>query len=498
MKRIMALLIVLLCSATAWAQLASLPDDSRFDETVEFKTDADGESLRAMIDGLARSIGLTPIVDSVPDTTILYNIDDPKPFRQIWQIVLTQYNLDYVLQPNNVVVIGPSASLAQLKGVNPTAMSDSTDGEPVLTKFYRVNNQPSDVAVILRSAVPGIEVQELSSVSSIAVLGTQAQQDQVQATLDQFDSVAEQIILEQRIYSLSNAKASELAEVLGNTNLNSSTTVSTIGADDAAASEDAPVNNSSTFSVVADDRTNSLIVTAPASIQARIAEIIPSLDTPQRQVNVQVRIQEIKTSTARDLGVNLTAGVGNFAATVLDTGLSFIFDAQNAISGLNIGAVLDTLEEQGLSRRVDDSSVTVLDNETGEIQSGGTIYISIAGADENIERTIPYGVQIEVTPQISADGRIIMNVSARVENPISDTGDPAFLEISTRRVNSTVTLEPGQTVLLGGLFQNEFTTSDKRVPVLGSIPLVGNLFKTSTEEESNTELLLIVNAMVIE
>lgn len=480
MKRVTCLLGLLaaLLLTSAFAQPSALPDDARFDTPVEFKTEPDGESLRTMLAALARSIGLTAIVEDVPDVPIVYDIGDPKPFRQVWSLVLTLNDLDYALLDNDVIVVGPPSSVARVRGEDPAG----ADGmQERFQRFYKVQNDPSDVATILRRAVAGVDVEVLASVSSLSVLGTQAQHDRVQATLDQFDRAAEVVPLELRTYALSNADAETLAPILQNSG------VITAGE-----------NGKVSFTVVAEPRTNSLLVSAPASIQARIAELLPDLDVPQRQVNVQVRIQEISTRSARDLGINLNASVGKFAASVLETGLSFVFDPQSAITSLNIGAVLDTLETQGLARRVDDTTLTVLNNDTGSLQSGGTIIISIPGATQNIERTIPYGVQVEVTPRISSDGRVTLEVVAKVEDVLSNTNDPSFLHLSTREVVSTVTLEPGQTVLLGGLLQNVFTQSSSRVPVLGALPLIGPLFGSTSVEEDNVELLLIVDATVVD
>ena len=119
-----------------------------------------------------------------------------------------------------------------------------------------------------------------------------------------------------------------------------------------------------------------MLVTAPAEVQVQIAGLIEQLDVPQSLVNVQVRIQEITRNTAQNLGVDLSAGLGNFAFKALEESFQFVFDAQRAITGLNIGAVLDTLERQGLSRRVDDGNITIINNGVGRLQSGGTLVYS--------------------------------------------------------------------------------------------------------------------------
>ena len=510
MKRLfgLTLLAVLWCSAAA--QLAPLPEDARYSEPTVLVSKQDGEMLRALVESLARGVGLTPIVESVPDTVVSINVDSPKPFRQVWNTLLTLNSLDYVLQDNDVIVVGPTAAIAGLRSQTQTVGAADPNAD-TLSRFYRVNNSPADVALIIRQAVPGVEVSELPSVNSISVRGTQAQQDEVLGVLSQFDQATRATTAVLRIYTLANAKAATLAEVLQTSGVERSIDAvrDAAGADDSSpALPDAAVIATPTadaaqpFTVVADERTNSLIVTATPEIQAQIAALIPQLDVPQQQVNVQVRIQEITSRAADNLGINLAAGIGNFATTILGGSLNFIFDAQNAVSGLNLGAVLDTLESQGLSRRVDDSSMTVLNNQPFNIKSGGRIEITYPGPDGTISsRTINFGVIIEVTPRISSDGRVILDVTAEVSDlltPFNEGGIPQRIDFSERRVSSTVTLEPGQTVLLGGLVQNQFTQSQQGVPLLSSIPLVGNLFKTNSTSRTDTELLLVVTADVIE
>lgn len=472
---------------TAAAQLAPLPAEPRFDTPVTFRTASDGESLRAMVRALAGAINLTAIVDDVPDTLIIYDIGDPKPFRQVWHIVLTLNDLDYLLLENDVVVIGPPASVARLR--QPQAVQPLADA-PILQRFYRVSGDVGAIAAFLRQELPGLGINTFEALSALSVRGTAAQLAEVEAILAEIDRAAETVPLEQRLYALSNANATALAGVLQQAGLKSVTDA------------DGTVVQDFEFTVVAEPRTNSLIVTAPAALQRQLGELIAQLDIPQPQVNVQVRIQEIERRTAANLGINLTAGLGTFAATILDGGLNFVFDAQRAISGLNIGAVLDTLESQGLSRRVDDSTLTMLNNQAGRLQSGGRIELTFPSAQGDIQqRTIEFGVIIEVTPRISADGRVILEVNAEVSDllvPLAEGGIPNRIDFSERKVSSTVTLEPGQTVLLGGLFQNTFSNTVQGVPLLSSIPIIGSLFSTTTASERNTELLLVVNATVIE
>lgn len=488
--------LLLACSlfaSTASAQRAPLPDDERFDAPISLTTRGDGEELSSVVAALASVVQLTPIVDDVPDDLVRFDIRDPKPFRQVWNIVLGLHDLDYLLLENDVIVVGTEASVARFREQERVAEVDP-DSE-VVQRFYRVFGRPDDIATLLREAVPQVDVTVIGELDTLSVRGTETQQERVTETLDQFDRPVEEVALVQRVYTLSHARAEDLAEVLQESGVTATINGQAENGENGSRDE-------RLFTVVAEPRTNSLIITASAVLQDRIAELIEPLDMAQPQVNVQVRIQEISRRSASNLGIDLNAGIGSFATEVLGGGLNFVFDSQRALTGLNIGAVLDTLETQGLSRSLDDSTLTMLNNRTGRLNSGGRIEITFPGEDGQVqERTLEFGVIIEVTPQIAADGSVILEVVAEVSDlltPFGEGGIPQRIDFTTREVSSTVSLQPGQTALLGGLLQNSFTQTVRRTPVLGSIPLIGELFRSTVTEEDSTDLLLVVTADVLD
>lgn len=521
MKKL-SILLTLLFSLAASA-FAQFPDDPRFSAPTTLVTQTDGQPLRVMIDALARTVGLTPIInldDEIANKVVIYNIDQAKPFEQIWDILIVQEKLDYVLQANDVIVIGTPEAIAGLKTqATPVAVAVT---EEQVQEFFRVNNNPKDVAAIVERAVPGIVVEPFESVKSISVTGTLSQISQVRTVLSQLDSPITKIPYERRVYKLDNAQAASgdvpdpsdpsktvkvigLAEILAQTFEGVEVTVQQDAAAPAANGAAAPAVNAPAQSetakptIVADARTNSLIVTAPAEVQAQIAGVIEELDVPQPQINVQVRIQEMTRTAREDIGIDWSAGLGNFAFKTLQDSISFIFDAQQAVSGLNIGATLDALERQGLSRRVDDANVTVLNNGKVTLQSGGTIYVLIPGVDTNIERTIPYGVLLQLSPRLNNNGQIVVSVAARLDLlPPEGLTDKSLINLSSRNIQSTVTVEPGQTVLLGALFTNAATTSTKGIPILSTIPIIGSAFNKSETSKSDGELLLVLTADIID
>ncbi len=629
-----AVLMCCLGASLANAQrLAALPNDSRFDTPITLTTALGGESLGAIITAIANSVGLTPVLEDVPDELVNYEIIDPKPFRQIWNLVLSLNGLDYQLLPNDIIVVGIPESIGTV-GERGFAAGEDV---PVETRFYftrfvepgqieeRLNtllsNIDTDDLLVLEdflratadanpqleqapaadgtddgdAAQPAPQIffpatpfpapaaepaepegwQEDDSAPVVMLAGdasafyAQATDTTMQATAAEEPTLVERLIsvrvdndvlvvtapegiidqleriitaldapsqrpaapdpIVRRSYRLSNARAEELAPTLlealtgvrpagADTNNNVSirreslggarSAVTTSGGSDGSdiqLTTTTSTNNGGSvlttaeaINIAADTRTNRLIITAPESVQTEVASLLEELDTPQRQVSIQVRIQEMNVEVSRQLGINWNGGVGNFSTTFVDTGLNFVFDAQRALSGFNIGAVLDTLERQNVTRSVDDSTVLVLDNEEGRIQSGGTIFITLVGGSIAVERTIPYGLQITFLPQITGDGRINMQVDARIETVLSDTSDPNFLNIGSRNVTSSITLAPGQTVLLGGLLQNSVTEAQTGIPLLQDIPVIGSLFRNTSETTTQNDLVLVVTADVIE
>ncbi len=469
-----------------------------------------------------------------------YNLGAPKPFREVWDIVLTLNGLEYVLRSDNIVVVGPPETLA---GLQPQRNDTK---QPTVLRTYRIPNASSDanasgnnstlgqLASYLTSQFPrgsNITVIPFGQLGALSVRATVSQQARIAKLLKPFNAVNETKV--RRVYALSYAKAEDIATIFqasqpalpgtpattttisgGNTATNSGDSAATTTNRDTSASVSTPSTSgraavAASFAegelvVTPDPRTNRILVFGSEKVQTEIARLIRELDQPEKQVNVQVRIQEVSSDVTKRLGIDLTSAVGNFTTTLFGgdstNGLNFVFDAQNAISGFNLGAVLDAYENQNLARRVDDSNLTVLNNGEAQIQSGGTLFISIAGNGslQNIERTIEYGVQVNVVPQIANDGEVILDINGRVDTPLGDITDPALLNVQTRNLTSRVTLAPNQTVVLGGLIQNQVNDTTRKVPVLGDVPIVGNLFSTNNNSETGTELLVIVTANVLE
>jgi len=366
----------------------------------------------------------------------------------------------------------------------------------------------------LTQEIPGIQVRQIPGQKLLVIKGTQEQLQQAMEIVSRTDvPPPPPVELIQKVYKLSYANAANLAPLLQNAlqvkginaavivkgkqeaergsentdNTQAKATTKETGA--LVKQEDAQV------SIQADERTNSLIVLGQKHHLQLIDELVRQLDVPVAQVSVQVRIQEVTRTTLNNLGLNWEAAGGNLVAKLADAGLQLIFDATRSLAALNIGATLNALEKQGLSRRVNDSNITVLNNQTGRIQSGFTFFIRRV-RDGQVEK-IPYdaGVIVEVTPQVTNSDEIVLNVHTEVSDILERNPVDGDVDKLSKQVTETILrVKDGETVVIGGLIKNSTKRSKQGIPVLSDIPIVGALFSQTTRETEDNELIIVLKA----
>ena len=380
-----------------------------------------------------------------------------------------------------------------LKAADVAPQAPPPQAEATVRKLYPLRFADAEkVAPFLAREVPGIVVQTVPGQPVLSVRGTAKQLSEVESLLAQIDRAPEQgPPIFQRAFQLSNAKAKDLAQVLQE--------ALKAKAAPPAQGQGQSGNPTPTATVVADERTNTLIVTGTAEDLALVEGLIPRLDQAVPQVNLRVRIQEVQSNLTRSLGLkwNTIAG-GNVVASILDSGLSLIFDSTRSLAALNIVATLDALQRQGLSRALRDVNQTVLSNQTARLQSGETFLIRRV-VENRVER-VPFdiGIIVEVTPQITADGQILLNIRAEVSGNVQRNPVDGDVDRFTKQVvTTTLRVRDGQTVVLGGLTSQENTQTVQGVPILMDIPLIGELFKQRTGETTDRELLVVITADIL-
>ena len=423
--------------------------------------------------------------------------------------------------------------------------------DPVVQKVYTVKGSPDDIAALLAAQYPDLKVTKVGKTDALVISGRAGDAD---AALNLLAQVDRPVVVPaapagppvvQRVFQLSNAKAQDVKDVLlgvvgsgnnarstfGNTDLSQGANIG-----DAATLQPAPlpgqapplpatvpaapannagntnnavspadgVNanpNTPALSIIADPRSNSLIVRGSQDQIAQIAELMPTLDVRVPTINVELRIQEISESGSRSLGLDWTAGVGNFVTKIVGGSLSALFDITQSAAGFNIGATLNALEQQGFTKKINDANVTLFSGQTSPaiIKSGGQILINLVGTQTTIQRQIDYGVTIELSnPQVSPDGTIKFDVQSAVKDTLGAIDNPNLIRLTNREAQTSIALKSGQTALLGGLLSNTESNTTQGVPFLSSLPIIGDLFKTQTHSTERSQLLLVVTANLVE
>lgn len=275
-----------------------------------------------------------------------------------------------------------------------------------------------------------------------------------------------------------------------------------------------------------DVRTNTLIVRDIAARLDDVKALLHELDVPVRQVLIETRIVSASTEVGRQLGARWGAFSGNSdflnqgstnstpaspesaggAADRAGSGLVLLADQRQSSTvaasvirrRLLLELELSALENSGQAELIARPRVTTQDNVPASIRSGVRIpYQAQAGgtAGGSITEFVDAVLSLDVTPMITPDGHIIMQLSIRQDSVASGSGDiPA---INTNTVSTRVLVDNGDTLVLGGIFRDEQTREEIRTPLLGEVPLLGGLFRRTQQAARRTELLIFITPQIV-
>jgi type IV pilus assembly protein PilQ len=294
--------------------------------------------------------------------------------------------------------------------------------------------------------------------------------------------------------------------------------------------------------IISDDRTNALIIQDIPSVMPGIDRLLTQLDRKTQEVEIEARVVAATRSFARDIGTQLGIGWGNgpsavggassvgtsptstfgivpqypIVGTTVPTattgvqiplfsnmpvtsptsGLSFI----NATSNVRIDAILTMAESRGLLKILSRPRVVTQNNIQALVRQGVRVPI-VTQAQLGGPPTVTYVdafLRLTVVPQITSEGTIFLNVD--VENTTPDfgrqvQGNPTLI---TQQATTQVLVTDGGTVVIGGVIQTQNSVTITQVPLLGNIPMLGNLFKRTTVSTNNQELIFFITPRIIQ
>ena len=286
-------------------------------------------------------------------------------------------------------------------------------------------------------------------------------------------------------------------------------------------------------SIQADRGTNSLIITASEPQYRQLRAVIDKLDARRAQVQVESLIAEVNAEKAAEFGIQWQGALGKAGDTLIGLlGTNFGGGGENIINlargealpspGLNAGIANRTngiyvlgflaraLQSNGDGNILSTPSLLTLDNEeakivigqnvpfvTGQFSNSGGGNSGGANPFQTIERK-DVGLTLRVKPQISENGTIKMTIFQEVSSvQPSSINSSTGLITNLRTIESTVLVEDGSIVVLGGLLQDEFAGNEDQVPGLGDVPLLGNLFKNEKRSSKKTNLMVFLRPVVM-
>ncbi len=277
-----------------------------------------------------------------------------------------------------------------------------------------------------------------------------------------------------------------------------------------------PDDRNSGISIVADETNNSVVVSATPSEIKRIKHVLAEIDTLPQQVLIEATIAEVTLNDDLKFGLRWfferggnefkltdTLGPGGAIGAIAPAfaGFSYFLNTSNAKIALNALADITNVNV------VSSPSLMVLNNKRATLQIGDEVpvatqaAVSVITPDAPIVNAITFretGVLLNIIPRISDDGRVLLDIEQEVSDVKSTTSSTINSPtIQQRRIKTTVSVDDGGSIVLAGLMQDTATRKRQQVPLVGDIPLVGNLFKNKDDEIRRTELLITITPHVV-
>lgn len=473
----------------------------------------------------------------------------PPTEAEIDGAIRDQVNIEAELRTNSIVIAAPPPMMALLEEV--IRDLDTTDaGNRRIEKFRLINADARQMAEVLRDLfnlrqqgaalvlVPSRTQQEEepepgSGLSSTSVTPVPDERQQLSITIDartntllvsgtaQYLDLVREVVTEldaivaterdQKVYHLRNAKAPDVQRTMESYFRAESQRIRELLGPEQAGSLTRQLEQEVT--VVGDEKSNKVLISASPRYINAVAQLVEELDASPPQVLIEVLLAEVTLDNEKSWGMdirvpNFGGDMYNFTSLAGGSGVATSLGVPNlSIGSADFGLLIRALHAQGKLEVLSRPQITVNNNEQAIIKIGENVAI-VSGVERldsgntrsDVERR-DVGINLTVVPSISADGFVRMDIQPEISSVTARTTqiseDFQAPIISQRLIDTTITVKDGQSVVLGGLIQNQDETRKSRVPVLGSIPVIGLPFRSSKVTNVKTELLVILRPRII-
>ncbi|GLR75703.1 type IV pilus secretin PilQ [Aliivibrio sifiae] len=443
---------------------------------------------------------LQVVISSPPErdknTQISNENDDSKPISINFQDIPVRHVLQLIADYNDFNLV----------------VADTVKGNLTL----RLDGVPWQQVLDIILQVKGLDKRVEGNVVLIAPKSElDAQEQQV---LEQAQMASELAALSSEILSIKYAKASDIAELL-------------VG-------EGEITMLSSRGSITVDERTNSLLLRDLPENIIVIKDIIDTLDVPIKQVQIEARIVTVNEGNLDELGVRWGITNTNGSTTVggsIESNLAAVglYDGGSGTSGgglpvddflnVNLGLAnpaassiafqvaklgsnllldleLSALQAESKAEIISSPRLITTNKKPAYIEQGTEIpYLEASSSGATSVSFKKAVLSLMVTPQITPDNRLVLDLTVTQDRPgqVVKTGTGEAVAIDTQRIGTQVLVDNGETVVLGGIYQHSLSNSVEKVPLLGDLPLLGVLFRRSSENIGKKELLIFVTPKVV-
>ncbi len=428
----------------------------------------------------------------------------------------------------NIAVRSALQQIAQETGLN-FVISDSVTGDMSL----RLQDVPWDQALDTIMQTKGLARREHGNVVWIAPAEEIANQERL--TLEASRQVSELEPLVSDLIQVNYAKAEDIASLLKSVRAVEPNVQQSMFGNVSVAEVQTEENRllSDRGSVTVDSRTNSLLIQDTAQKIREIRKLISELDRPVKQVLIETRIVEANEDFSRNIGVKLgltginsntdlgsligsgstsntavvrndglsASGDGSLGVNLPAAGIGSVAPASYAFTlakaGAGWAALIDleisALEAKGNGKIVANPRLLTADKQEAHIEQGQERIFTTNTLGEGTVVTKKAVLSLTVTPQITPDNRVILDVFVTKDSFVSPTEE----NINTLQVRTQVLLDNGETVVLGGIYEQQTSESVSKVPVLGDLPILGVLFRTRGILDNRRELLIFLTPRII-
>lgn len=279
--------------------------------------------------------------------------------------------------------------------------------------------------------------------------------------------------------------------------------------------------------IQADESTNSLIITANKLAHANLAKVIRQLDVRRAQVMVEVIIAEVSENLSKEIGVQLAFGGKKGTAPVtltgypgskvslaavaqggVPTGAGIVTGIANTVGSFKFAALMNALQGDAATNILSTPNVIAMDNEEASFVIGKNVPFvtgSYSGTGASSSPSNPFqtierqdiGLTLKIKPQINEGNSVVLDIDQEISSLAASNESASDLITNKRSIKTKVIVEDNQIIVLGGLMQDNYTTTTQKVPILGDLPFIGKAFQNNRTTKIKQNLMIFIHPIIM-